>query len=128
MDNGCLLYAFIIVRLDRRELVWIKFTRNLTAQWVARLTTKAFPWKEAPGYMIRVCDRIYGGIVTRRLHAAFGTSYCTSLALAEWICRTADRINPPRMPGPYHGFWQGTSEPCDPRALLQRRQNASILG
>jgi hypothetical protein len=31
------------------------------------LITEAFPWKEAPGYMIRVCDRIYGGIVTRRL-------------------------------------------------------------
>src|SRR5215470_3758723 len=31
--------------------------------------TEAFPWDGAPGYMIRDRDRIYGGIVTRRLRA-----------------------------------------------------------
>jgi hypothetical protein len=32
-----LLYAYvIIVRLDRRELVWISVTRHPTAEWVAR--------------------------------------------------------------------------------------------
>jgi transposase InsO family protein len=30
-----LLYAFVIVRLDRRELVWINVTANQTAEWVA---------------------------------------------------------------------------------------------
>jgi hypothetical protein len=29
-----LLYAFIIVRLDRRDLVWINVTANPTAEWV----------------------------------------------------------------------------------------------
>jgi hypothetical protein len=38
-----LLYAFVIVRLDRRELVWINVTRNPTAAWVARQITEAFP-------------------------------------------------------------------------------------
>jgi transposase InsO family protein len=64
-----LLYAFVIVRLDRRDLVWINVTRNPTAEWVARQITEAFPWDEAPGYMIRDRDRIYGTIVTRRLRA-----------------------------------------------------------
>jgi hypothetical protein len=31
-----LLYAFVIVRIDRRELVWINVTANPTAEWVAR--------------------------------------------------------------------------------------------
>jgi hypothetical protein len=31
-----LLYAFVIVRLDRRELVWINVTAHPTAEWVAR--------------------------------------------------------------------------------------------
>ena len=31
-----LLYAYIIVRLDRRELVWINVTPHPTAEWVAR--------------------------------------------------------------------------------------------
>jgi transposase InsO family protein len=64
-----LLYAFVIVRLDRRELVWINVTRNPTAEWVARQITEAFPWNEAPRYMIRDRDRIYGAVVTRRLRA-----------------------------------------------------------
>jgi transposase InsO family protein len=62
-----LLYAFIIVRLDRRDLVWINVTANPTAEWVARQITEAFPWDEAPRYLIRDRDRIYGTIVTRRL-------------------------------------------------------------
>jgi len=63
-----LLYAFV-VRLDRRDPVWINVTRNPTAEWVARQITEAFPWDGAPGYMIRDRDRIYGAIVTRRLRA-----------------------------------------------------------
>jgi hypothetical protein len=36
-----LLCAFIIVRLDRRDLVWINVTTNPTAEWVARQITEA---------------------------------------------------------------------------------------
>src|SRR3981189_1554363 len=64
-----LLYAFIIVRLDRRDLVWINVTTDPTAEWVVRQITEAFPWDGAPGYMIRDRDRIYGTVVTRRLRA-----------------------------------------------------------
>jgi len=64
-----LLYAFVIVRIERRDLVWINVTKNPTAEWVGRQITEAFPWDGAPGYMIRDRDRIYGGIVTRRLRA-----------------------------------------------------------
>ena len=64
-----LLYALVIVRLDRRDLVWINVTANPTAEWVARQIIEAFPWDEAPHYLIRDWDRIYGTIVTRRLRA-----------------------------------------------------------
>jgi transposase InsO family protein len=64
-----LLYAFVIVRLDRRDLVWINITATPTAEWVARQITEAFPWNEVPRYMIRDRDRIYGSVVTRRLRA-----------------------------------------------------------
>jgi transposase InsO family protein len=63
------LYAFVILRLDRRDLVWINATTNPTAEWVARQITEAFPWNMAPRYMIRDRDRIYGTVVTRRLRA-----------------------------------------------------------
>jgi hypothetical protein len=60
-----LLYAFVIVRLDRRALVWISVTQNPTAEWIARQLTEAFPWDEAPGYLIRDNDRIYGDVMRR---------------------------------------------------------------
>jgi hypothetical protein len=64
-----LLYGFVIVRIDRRDLVWINVTTNPTAEWIARQITEAFPWDAAPGYMIRDRDRIYGAVGTRRLRA-----------------------------------------------------------
>src|SRR5246500_3506294 len=64
-----LLYGFVIIRLDRRDLVRIGVTTNPAAEGVARQITEAFPWDGAPGYMIRDRDRIYGSVVTRRLHA-----------------------------------------------------------
>src|SRR6202790_4846159 len=64
-----LLYAFVIVRLGRRDLVWINATANPTAEWVARQLTEAFPWDGAPHYLVRDRDRIYGSVVTRRLRA-----------------------------------------------------------
>lgn len=45
---SALLYAFVIVRLDRRDLVWINVTTNATAEWIAREITEAFPWDSAP--------------------------------------------------------------------------------
>ena len=67
--NFGLLYAFVIVRLGRRDLVWINVTANPTAEWIARQLTEAFPWNEVPRYLIRDRDRIYGTVVTRRLRA-----------------------------------------------------------
>ena len=64
-----LLYGLVIVRLDRRDLAWINVTANPTAEWAARQITEAFPWDEAPYYLIRDRDRIYGNVVTRRLRA-----------------------------------------------------------
>ncbi len=64
-----LLYVLVIVRLARRELVWINVTTHPTAEWIARQVTEAFPWNEAPRYLIRDQDRIYGAAVTRRLRA-----------------------------------------------------------
>jgi transposase InsO family protein len=64
-----LLCGFVIVRIDRRDLVWINVTTNPTAEWVARQITEAFPWDGAPRHMIRDRDRIYGAVVTRRLRA-----------------------------------------------------------
>jgi hypothetical protein len=44
-------------------------TAHPTADWIAQQITEAFPWEEAPRYLIRDRDAVYGAVVTRRLRA-----------------------------------------------------------
>src|SRR5262245_12970966 len=64
-----LLYGPVIIRLQRRQLVWTNVTTNPTADWIARQITEAFPWEQAPCYLIRDRDPSYVHAVTRRLAA-----------------------------------------------------------
>ncbi len=86
-----LLYGFVIVRLHRRDLVWINVTANPSAEWVARQITEAFPWDGAPRHMIRDRDRIYGAVVTRRLRA-MGIRDKPIAAASPWQNGFAERI------------------------------------
>jgi hypothetical protein len=112
-----LLYCLVIIRLERRHLVRINVTTNPTADWIARQITEAFPWDQAPQYLIRDRDASYGVGVTRRL-AAMGIrdrpTNCAALALAKWPRRTAHWLDPTRMPGPCRGPGRRTPAP-DPR-------------
>jgi hypothetical protein len=58
-----LLFVLVILRHERRRLL------SLTAEWIARQITDAFPWDEAPDDIIRDRDASYGHAVTRRLTA-----------------------------------------------------------
>jgi transposase InsO family protein len=86
-----LVYGFVIVRLHRRDLVWINVTTNPTAEWVARQITEAFPWDGAPRYMIRDRDRIYGTVVTRR-RCAMGIRDKPIAPASPWQNGFAERL------------------------------------
>jgi transposase InsO family protein len=86
-----LLYAFVIVRLCRRELVLINVTSHPTAEWIARQLTEAFPWNEAPRYRIRDRHRVYGDVVTRRLRA-MGIRDKPTAAASPWQNGFAERL------------------------------------
>ena len=86
-----LLYGFIIVRLDRRELVRIAVTRNPTADWIARQLTEAFPWDSAPAYLIRDRDRAFGPVVCQRLRA-MGTRDKPIASRSPWQNGFAERL------------------------------------
>jgi len=106
-----LLYALVIVRLDRRDLVWINVTTDPTAEWVARQITEAFPWDMAPGYMIRDRDRVYGTVVTRRLRA-MGIRDKPIAPASPWQNGFAERlIGSIRREGPHHCPGRGASAP-----------------
>jgi hypothetical protein len=40
-------------------------SQNPTAEWIARHLTEAFPWNEAPRYLVRDRDQIFGAVVMR---------------------------------------------------------------
>src|SRR5436190_7940329 len=64
-----LLYGFLILQHSRRELVWLGVTARPSAEWLARQLTEAYGWQQAPRYIIRDWDRVYGGVFTRRVRA-----------------------------------------------------------
>jgi len=64
-----LLYASVILRHDRRQIVSIGVTSHPTAQWIVRQIADAFPWDGSPRYLIRDRDAAYGHAVRRRLQA-----------------------------------------------------------
>ncbi len=47
-----MLFALVIVGIDRRLLFTINVTAHPTAEWIARQVTEAFPWDRAPKYLI----------------------------------------------------------------------------
>ncbi len=62
-----LLYGLVILGHGRRRLIHYSVTAHPTAEWVARQIVEAFPWNEAPEYLVRDRDAVYGEIVKRRL-------------------------------------------------------------
>jgi hypothetical protein len=78
-----LLFVLVILRHQRRRLISLTVTTNPTAEWIARQITDAFPWNEAPDYLIRDRDASYGHAVTRRL-AAMGIRDHPTASRSPW--------------------------------------------
>lgn len=63
------LFAFLVLRYERRRLLWFAVTGNPTAEWLARQITEAFPWDRAPKYLIRDNDQAFGVAFKARVRA-----------------------------------------------------------
>ena len=86
-----LLYGLAIITHHRRQLVWINVTTNPTAEWIAQQLTEAFPWDQAPRYLIRDRDASYGLAVTRRL-AAMGIRDRPTAPRSPWQNGHVERL------------------------------------
>jgi hypothetical protein len=64
-----LLFGLLILRHDRREIVWLGTTWHPTAEWIARQLTEAFGWEAPPRYLLRDRDQAYGSVFVRRVRA-----------------------------------------------------------
>jgi transposase InsO family protein len=86
-----LLFVLIILRHQRRRLLSLSVTANPTAEWIAHQITDAFPWNEAPDYLIRDRDGSYGHAVTKRL-ASMGIRDHPTGPRSPWQNGHAERL------------------------------------
>jgi hypothetical protein len=83
-----LLYRLLVLRHDRRRILWLAVTAHPTAEWIAQQVTEACGWESAPQYLIRDRDRVYGGVFTRRIRAI---AFATDPQRRDRLGRTAAR-------------------------------------
>jgi transposase InsO family protein len=72
-------------------VISLSVTAHPTAEWIAQQVTEAFPWDEAPDYMIRDRDASYGQAVTKRL-AAMGIRDHPIAPRSPWQNGHAERL------------------------------------
>jgi len=62
-----ILFAFVALRHDRRLVVHFSVAAHPTAEWTAQQVVEVFPCDEAPRYLIRDRDSIYGERLRERI-------------------------------------------------------------
>jgi len=86
-----LLFAFVILRHDRRELLRVSVTDHPTAAWAAQQIEAAFSAPSAPAYLLRDRDGVYGDVFQQRL-AAQGIRQRLIAPQAPWQNPFAERV------------------------------------
>lgn len=61
------LFVFIVLAHQRRRVVHFGVTQHPTAEWTAQQIVNAFPWEEAPRYLLRDRDGVYGAHFRERI-------------------------------------------------------------
>ncbi len=64
-----ILYVFLVLSLERREVIHFNFTEHPTSRWTGQQVVEAFPWEEAPRYLVRDRDKVYGTEFRRRVRS-----------------------------------------------------------
>ncbi len=62
-----LLFAFVALRHERRHVEHFNVTAHPTAKWTSQQIVEAFPYDEAPRFLLRDRDSIYGEFIQRRV-------------------------------------------------------------
>ncbi len=55
-----LVYGLLIIRHDRRRILWLGVTAHPTAEWIDSQLNEACGWEQPPRYLIRYRDGAYG--------------------------------------------------------------------
>ena len=62
-----ILFVLVILSHDRRKLLHLNVTTNLTAEWTDQQIVEAFPYDTVAKYLMRDRDSIYGTVFRERV-------------------------------------------------------------
>ncbi|MEX2170788.1 MAG: integrase core domain-containing protein [Pirellulales bacterium] len=86
-----LLYVFVVLSLDRRKVLHFNVTAHPSAQWTAQQVVEAFPFDDAPEFLQRDRDGIYGEVFQRRV-ASLGIEEIVSAPRSPWQNPYVERL------------------------------------
>jgi putative transposase len=89
--TGAILFVVVVLRQHRRRIVQINVTQHPTAAWTAQQIIEAFPDDNAPRWLLRDRDRIYGSAFRRRV-ARMGIGEVLSTPSSPWQNPYAARL------------------------------------
>lgn len=75
-----LLFVLILLAHDRRRVVHIAVTAHPTVTWTAQQVRNAFPWDEAPRFLLHDRDTAFAGVTT----AATGMQEIPTAPRSPW--------------------------------------------
>jgi transposase InsO family protein len=85
-----LLFVLVILSHDRRRVVHTAVTAHPTAAWTAQQFREAFPWDQAPRYLIRDRDRAFQGVSA--IVGTVGTEEVLTAPRSPWQNAYAERF------------------------------------
>jgi len=85
-----LLFVLVILAHERRRIVHIAVTDQPTAAWTAQQLREAFPWSEAPRYLIH--DRDTAFHMWKTTAAAMGVEEILTASRSPWQNAYAERL------------------------------------
>jgi putative transposase len=86
-----ILYGFVVLLHNRRQVVHFNATAPPTAQWTAQQIIEAFPEETAPRFLLRDRDSIYGEEFRNRV-ARMGIEEVITTARSPWQNPYAERL------------------------------------
>ncbi len=86
-----LLYCLVILRHDRRRIAHFDVTEGPSAQWTAQQIVEAFPFNEAPRFLISDRDGIFGSKVEERIKS-LGIRWIRTALRSPWQNGIAERL------------------------------------
>ena len=86
-----ILFVLIVLSNDRRRVLHFNVTESPTAHWTGQQIIEAFPWDEAPEYLIRDRDGIYGHEFSERADSLDLTEIVTARA-SPWQNGHCERV------------------------------------